>query len=82
MDKQILEEIYRIKEVMGLITEARIPDWLYELVAVSTGRSGTRDLLPSLKSRIMSRTTNFKKLAEDVEMYLKIQTTHHLILFQ
>lgn len=78
MNKLILEEVNRIKQVMGLITEGRIPDWLYDLVAISTGRSTGRggrpiDFVPNLKSRMMNSATDFKKLADDVDAFLTTQ---------
>ena len=39
MKKEILEEIFRIKEVMGIITEAIKWPWLSDIINVATKNS-------------------------------------------
>lgn len=76
MNKLILEEIHRIKQVMGLVTEGNRFPWLYDVVSYGTGRFQGINAIVNLKQRLSDaanmRPENLKKLADDIESYNQI----------
>jgi hypothetical protein len=79
MNKLILEEIDRIRQVMGLITEGSRFPWLVDVIGYGTGRArtGGRDLINNLSQRLTDApkmgANKLKTLVDDIESYNVIE---------